>query len=132
MHITDVIAAGISTQVAKATAYDYILSDWSSAGLRYPSLVRGRLLTIEQSLVRRVVGRLSAADYAALEERLISFLLSDAALVDYLLTHVAWTALPSHTVQALGEKSLQAALVLRGRGDRAIDLERLRAVLERC
>src|SRR5262245_32671854 len=48
----DVVAAGISSQVTKAGAYDYVLTDWAAAGLRYPSLVRGRLLTLEQSLIR--------------------------------------------------------------------------------
>ncbi|MFQ5857945.1 MAG: type II toxin-antitoxin system PemK/MazF family toxin [Anaerolineae bacterium] len=69
----DVVAAGISSQVAKAGPYDHVLADWAAAGLRYPSLVRGRLLTIEQSLIRRTVGRLSSADLAAFEEKLAAF-----------------------------------------------------------
>jgi len=55
-------------QIAKFGAYDHVLAHWPSAGLRYPSLVRGRLLTIEQSLIRRSVGRVSAHDLAAVEE----------------------------------------------------------------
>lgn len=72
----DVVAAGISSQVAKAGPYDHLLADWAAAGLRYPSLVRGRLLTIEQRLIRRSVGRLSASDMASFEEKLAAFLLS--------------------------------------------------------
>lgn len=128
----DVVAAGISSQIAKAGPYDHILADWDSAGLRYPSLVRGRLLTIEQSLIRRIVGHLSATDYAALEEKLASFLLSESALADFLLNRADLTALPSCTVQSLAEKLVQAGLALAASGDPVIDLDRLRTMLNRC
>jgi len=125
----DVVAAGISSQVSKAGPYDHVLTDWAIAGLRYPSLVRGRLLTIEQSLVRRTVGRLSPADLAACEEKLATFLLSDAIVADYLLTHVDLTTLPGRVIQLLAEKSTRASLTLVARGDPAIDLGRLRSIL---
>jgi len=51
----DVVAAGISSQIVNARPYDHVLTNWAVAGLRYPSLIRGRLLTIEQSPIRRVV-----------------------------------------------------------------------------
>jgi mRNA interferase MazF len=76
----DVVAAGISSQVGKAGKFDYILKDWATAGLRYPSLVRGRFLTIEQSLIRRQVGNLSLVDMAAVEEKLIALLISEDTL----------------------------------------------------
>ncbi|MBI3360262.1 MAG: type II toxin-antitoxin system PemK/MazF family toxin [Chloroflexi bacterium] len=101
----DVVAAGISSQVAKAGPYDHVLTNWQVAVLRYPSLVRGRLLTIEQSLIRRTVGRLTPADLDAFTERLAAFLLSDAVVADYLLTRVDVTALPARIVQALAEKA---------------------------
>ena len=125
----DVVAASISSQVARVRPYDHVLADWVAAGLRYPSLVRGRLLTIEQSLIRRTVGQLSQADLFALEERLAAFLLSDTAAADYLLTRVDLIALPGRLVQALSEKFLRAGLTLATRRDPAIDLARLRALL---
>jgi len=125
----DVVAAGISSQVVKAGPYDHVLADWAAAGLRYPSLVRGRLLTIEQNLIRRTVGRLNRADLAAFEEKLAAFLLGDATVADYLLTHVDLTTLPGRVVQSLTEKSAQASLTLAARGNPAIDLARLRAIL---
>lgn len=125
----DVVAAGISSQVAKASAYDHVLADWTAAGLRYPSLVRGRLLTIEQSLIRRTVGRLSPPDLSAFEEKLAAFLLSDSVVADYLLARVDWTVLPGQIVQSLAEKSTRASLMLATRGDPAVDLARLRALL---
>ena len=125
----NVVAAGISSQVVKAGPYDHVLADWAAAGLRYPSLVRGRLLTIEQNLIRRTVGRLSQADLAAFEEKLAAFLLGDATVADYLLTHVDLTTLPGRVVQSLAEKSARASLTLAARGNPAIDLARLRAIL---
>jgi len=125
----DVVAAGISSQIAKAGQYDHILTHWAAAGLRYPSLVRGRLLTIEQSLIRRAVGRLTSADLAAFEEKLTALLLSDLAVADYLLTRVDLITLPGRVVQAISEKSMRAGLVLAAHGDPAIDLTRLRAIL---
>lgn len=125
----DVVAAGISSQVAKAGPYDRVLADWSVAGLRYASLVRGRLLTIEQSLIRRTVGHLTAGDLAAVEERMAAFLLNDWAVADYLLTRVDMTTLPGRIVQALAEKSIRASLALAARGDPAVDLARLRSIL---
>ena len=125
----DVVAAGISSQVTKAGPYDHILADWATAGLRYPSLIRGRLLTIEQNLIRRTVGRLSQADLAVFEEKLAALLLSDVTVADYLLTRVDLTTVPGRVVQSLAEKSARAGLTLAARGNPAIDLARLRAIL---
>lgn len=125
----DVVAAGISSQITKAGQYDHVLMNWAMAGLRYPSLVRGRLLTNEQSLIRRAVGRLSAADLAALEEKLASFLLSDEAVADYLLTHIDLKALSGRVVQSMAEKSLRTCQTMAARNDPAIDLLRLQAIL---
>jgi mRNA interferase MazF len=125
----DVVAAGISTQVATAGTYDHILTAWAAAGLRYPSLVRGRLLTIEQSLIRRAVGRLSIADLAAVETRLVALLLSNTSVAEYVSAHVDLEALPGRLVQSLAEKSLRAGFALAVRRDPAIDLVYLRTLL---
>jgi len=125
----DVVAAGISTQATKASSYDYVLNDWVGAGLRYPSLVRGRLLTIEQTLIRRVVGRLSQTDLLAFESKLIGFLLSDVAIANDMLTRVEPTALRGHIVQGVAEKFVQACLALQARHEPAINIARLRALL---
>jgi mRNA interferase MazF len=126
----DIVAAGISSQIAKAGPYDHVLAEWIAAGLRYPSLVRGRLLTIEQNLIRRTVGRLSLADLAAFEEKLAAILLSDSTIADYALTRVDLTTLSGRLVQALAEKSSRASLVLAARDNPAIDLARLRVILQ--
>ncbi len=124
----DVVAAGISSQIAKSGPYDHTLINWSAAGLRYPSLVRGRLLTLEQSLIRRIIGRVSASDLAAFEQRLAAFLLSDESVANYLLTQINLTMLPGRVVQALAVKTLQAGLVLADDADPAINLAQLQAL----
>jgi len=125
----DVVAAGISTKISKASPYDHILADWRVARLRYPSLVRARFLTVEQRLIRRTIGQLSPADLAGFEEKMAAFLLSDMAIANYLLTRIDLTNLPGGVVQALAEKSLQASRTLESRGDSALDIARLRALL---
>ncbi len=124
----DVVAAGISSQIAKSGLYDHILVNWSTAGLRYPSLVRGRLLTLEQSLIRRVIGRVSASDLAAFEQRLAAFLLSGESVADYLLTQVNLTMLSGRVVQSLALKTLQASLALADDSDPGINLAQLQAL----
>ena len=39
----DVVAAGITTQIATVGPYDHLLADWATAGLRYPSAMRGSI-----------------------------------------------------------------------------------------
>jgi mRNA interferase MazF len=123
----DVVAAGISTQIGKANVYDYVLVDWAAAQLRYPSLVRGRLLTLEQSLIRRTVGRLSAADFAGVEAKLLTFLLSNQAIINHVSSQVDLRVIPGAEMQTLAEKSVQACLALTENS--AIDLEQLRKLL---
>lgn len=125
----DVVAAGITSQVGNVGPYDHVLADWAAAGLRYPSLVRGRLLTIEQTLIRRAVGRVSYKDWQAAEAKLISFLASDQGIASYLLSHVSLLLMSGTIVQALGEQAIQAGLALARRDDPAIDLDRWRTLL---
>lgn len=66
---------------------------------------------------------------AAFEAKLIAFLLSDNAVANYLLTQIALTNLPRAVVQALAEKMLQASGTLESRGDPALDIAHLRALL---
>ena len=44
----DVVAAEITSQMANVGPYDHVLADWATAGLRYPSLVLRRLLTMSK------------------------------------------------------------------------------------
>jgi mRNA interferase MazF len=123
----DVVAAAISTQLPKAGLYDHVLSDWAAAGLRYPSFIRARLLTVEKTLIRRSLGTLTVADLASFDEKLLEFMVSDEALALYLNARVNVTALPPRVVQSLAEQVIAAAVMLAT--DPAIDLDRLGALL---
>ena len=75
-------AAGIKLIVAAITSNvslplrpgDYLLSEWSSAGLLKPSAVRGILATVDKADIVRKLGVLSARDFAMVEQNVASVL----------------------------------------------------------
>jgi mRNA interferase MazF len=67
----DLFVVPVSSQMANT---DFPLTDWSQAGLNVPSGVKGQLCTVEERLVRKVVGRISPRDQGTLESCLRSWL----------------------------------------------------------
>ncbi|MBI1915701.1 MAG: type II toxin-antitoxin system PemK/MazF family toxin [Planctomycetes bacterium] len=66
----DVIVAELTTQVASATApTDYVLQDWSAAGLHFPSAFRLYLNTLQIG-TPMVIGHLSNRDWQEVQARL--------------------------------------------------------------
>ena len=66
----DVILALLTSRVAGATApTDYLLQDWSTAGLNSPSAFRAFLATLPATNIV-VIGRLSDRDWRAVQARL--------------------------------------------------------------
>jgi mRNA interferase MazF len=53
---------------------DLLLQDWRPAGLNVPSGVKGQVCTVEDRLVRKVAGRISSHDQAALDALLRKWL----------------------------------------------------------
>lgn len=67
----DVIAALLTSQLRQATtATDYVLQDWSAAGLHAPSAFRSFIETFETREVLRKLGHLSDRDWAEVQARL--------------------------------------------------------------
>ena len=64
----DIIVAPITGNLATGQPDDTALTDWSSAGLLKPSVVKGILGTVQQTLVVRVLGKLSTADLRKVEQ----------------------------------------------------------------
>jgi len=64
---TDLIVAPITSNVTGGQPDDRVLNDWTAAGLLKPSAVKAVLGTVEQRLVVRRLGRLSAADLHQVE-----------------------------------------------------------------
>ena len=69
-RLPDVMVCPISSQsryFQHPGIADQPLDDWRGAGLRHPSTARiSNLLAVEKSLIRRVLGRLSAGDLTSL------------------------------------------------------------------
>lgn len=67
----DVIIAAISGQgVDDPRLFDHVVEDWESAGLIAPSVVRcGKLVTLERSMVRRVLGHMPPNGFQAIMAR---------------------------------------------------------------
>lgn len=64
----DMIAALVTSKVGKYQgATDYMLNDWTIAGLYAPSVVRCTLATIEQNQIGGKIGSLSASDMQGVE-----------------------------------------------------------------
>lgn len=67
----DVVVALLTSQVTKATQpTDYVLQDWSAAGLKYPSAFRPFFRTIPVVEVLGFFGVLSVRDWAEVQTRL--------------------------------------------------------------
>ena len=67
----DIIIAAITSQVQHQGNTDTFLKDWKSAGLLKPSLVKASLATLEPSIVRHKLGKLSSSDLSAVDQNLI-------------------------------------------------------------
>lgn len=70
----DVMIMAITSQVRAAAAHEALIQDWQAAGLLKSSVMKPVIATIEQALVIKRLGTLSARDQAALR-KLISAVL---------------------------------------------------------
>ncbi|HLF76529.1 MAG TPA: type II toxin-antitoxin system PemK/MazF family toxin [Dehalococcoidia bacterium] len=66
---SDVTVAMITSQ-PRLGPTDWGLRDWVDAGLRVPSWVRSRLITLDQALIRFSPGSLTPRDVDAVKQRL--------------------------------------------------------------
>ena len=60
----DLFVVPVTSQLANA---DLQVNGWAEAGLNVPSGIKGQICTVEVCLVRKVVGRITAQDRAALD-----------------------------------------------------------------
>lgn len=67
----DVLLAAITSNLAAATGrVDYVLKDWESAGLKFPSAFKPVLFTLDPDRVIHRVGKLSRTDIANVNKKL--------------------------------------------------------------
>ena len=71
-HGVDLFLVPISSQLANT---DFPIREWRTAGLNVPCGIKGQIATVEERLVVKIVGKLSASDAQALQERLKNWLL---------------------------------------------------------
>jgi mRNA interferase MazF len=63
----DAIMMAVPSQVHKISSFgELLIREWQEANLSKPSAIKPVLFTIEQSLILHAIGRLQAADLAAL------------------------------------------------------------------
>jgi mRNA interferase MazF len=63
----DLFVVPVTSQLLNA---DFQLTNWRASGLNVPSGVKSQIATVEDSLVRKIVGRLSNRDSATLDQAL--------------------------------------------------------------
>jgi mRNA interferase MazF len=74
-HVSrDVIIVPLTSRVTGLLAGEFVLQGWQVAGLNVPSAVKRGLYTLEDSLIVRDVGGLSAPDLRVLEQSLRAWL----------------------------------------------------------
>jgi mRNA interferase MazF len=63
----DIFVVPITSQLSNV---DFHLRDWCASGLNVACGVKGQLCTVEERLVRKIIGQLSAADAGTLQQQL--------------------------------------------------------------
>ena len=63
----DVLIVPLTSKTASLLAGEFVLADWQQAGLNVESAVKRGLYTVQQNLIVKTIGKLSAADQGALE-----------------------------------------------------------------
>ena len=66
----DLFVVPVTSQAANA---DFMLADWRKTGLNVPSGVKSQVATVDESLVRKIIGSLTADDAAIMDSHLRSW-----------------------------------------------------------
>ena len=74
-HVSrDVFIVPLTSKLSSLLAGEFVLIDWSQAGLNVPSAVKRGLYTIDQNLIVKAVGKLSIGDAKNMEKSLRDWL----------------------------------------------------------
>jgi mRNA interferase MazF len=67
----DIVLAAITSNVKRATdTFDYVLQDWQSAGLKFPSAFKPVIFTLDPNRALHRAGNVSKRDLAVIDEKL--------------------------------------------------------------
>ena len=72
VHTTraDALIVPLTTNLSARRFGDHLLTDWAAMGLPRPSMAKGVVETVERSTFESFLGRLTARDFAAIEQSL--------------------------------------------------------------
>lgn len=74
-HVSqDVVIVPLTSRLSSLLGGEFVLADWQAVGLNVPSAVKRGLYTVQQSLVMKSIGKLSATDAGSLESSLRDWL----------------------------------------------------------
>lgn len=75
LHVSqDLIITPLTSKIASLLEEEFVLSEWSAAGLNVATAVKRGLYTVHQTLVVKVIGKLADADAEQLEQTLRGWL----------------------------------------------------------
>ena len=70
----DLFVVALTSKTSNLLAGEFVLADWKAAGLNVETALKRGIFTIKQTLVKKRVGKLSAADAEQLEKSLRDWL----------------------------------------------------------
>ncbi|MDJ0733194.1 MAG: type II toxin-antitoxin system PemK/MazF family toxin [Nostocaceae cyanobacterium] len=74
-HVSqDIFIVPLTSKTTSLLPGEFILTEWSAAGLNVPTAVKRGLYTVDKSLVVAIIGKLADSDSEQLEESLRSWL----------------------------------------------------------
>ena len=66
----DYLIVPLTSRIENLGAGEFVLADWRAAGLNLPSVAKWGVYTVNESLVLKLVGRLSSRDAQQIEQSL--------------------------------------------------------------
>ncbi len=74
-HVSqDIFIVPLTSRTASLLAGEFVLADWTAAGLNVPTAVKRGLYTVHQALMPKTVGRLTQRDAERVERSLRDWL----------------------------------------------------------
>ena len=70
----DAFVVPLSSKTTSVLSYEFVLEDWSDAGLNVTTAVKRGIYTVNKSLIVKGVGKLSTSDSKSLENSLHKWL----------------------------------------------------------
>jgi mRNA interferase MazF len=74
-HVSqDIFIVPLTSRTVSLLAGEFLLTDWTAAGLNVPTAVKRGLYTVHQALILKTVGRLTQRDAEHVERSLLAWL----------------------------------------------------------